>query len=315
MPASESVTAATGNLKKLVTAVTSITASNSEAVANFTTSLKKLGSSGLKAFVTEFTSDAAKTDVKKAGADLINQLIKGIESKEKAAKTAGTNAADEAVDGMDSHEAEAKSAGKDLGAGLVKGIKAKEKAAYNAGYALGQAAVQGEKDGQESASPSKATIRAGKWLGEGLVIGMARMGRKVYNAGSDLGDTTTNAISSAIAAIATGIDSDMDMQPTIRPVVDLSNVRAGADAVSGMFSGTPSVGLLSNVRSINTMMNRRNQNGVNDDVVSAIKDLKKTIGDSSGDSYTFGNITYGDDSAVSDAVHDLVRAIRVERRT
>lgn len=315
MPSGESVTAATDNLKKIVSAVTSITSSNAEAIASFSSSLKKLGSAGVKAFVSEFTSDAAKTDVKKAGADLINQLIKGIESKEKAAKDAGTSAADEAVDGMDSHEAEAESAGKDLGAGLVKGIKAKEQAAYDAGYALGQKAVQGEKDGQKSNSPSKLTIQAGKWLGEGLIVGMTQMGRKVYNAGSELGSTTTSAISSAISAIAAGIDSDMDMQPTIRPVIDLSEVRAGAAAVNGMFTATPSVGLLANVRSINTMMNRRNQNGVNDDVVSAINDLKKTLGETSGDTYTFGNITYGDDSAVSKAVGDLVRAIRTERRT
>lgn len=63
------------------------------------------------------------------------------------------------------------------------------------------------------------------------------------------------------------------------------------------------------------MMNQRNQNGSNADVVSAIKDLKKTIGNGSGDTYNINGVTYDDGSNVSNAVRTLVRAAKVERRT
>ena len=117
-------------------------------------------------------------------------------------------------------------AGAYLGDGLVDGIESKETDAYNAGYALGQAAVQGEKDGQQSNSPSKLTIKAGKWMGEGLVIGMDRMTKSVYKAGENMGGSAVDSVSSALERMSNSTRYGMDVQPKIRPVVDLSDARA-----------------------------------------------------------------------------------------
>ena len=80
-----------------------------------------------------------------------------------------------------------------------------------------------------------------------------------------------------------------------------------------MLGLSPSVGVLSNVRTINSMMNR-NQNGANDDVVSAINDLGKAISNMSGDTYSINGITYDDGSNITNAVQSIVRAARQERR-
>ena len=109
------------------------------------------------------------------------------------------------------------------------------------------------------------------------------------------------------------VENDIDAQPTIRPVLDLSNIASGAGDISDMLSLNPSIGVLSNVRSINSMMNR-NQNGANDDVVSAIKDLKNSINNMSGDTYSINGITYDDGSNITNAVQSIVRAARQERR-
>ena len=77
----------------------------------------------------------------------------------------------------------------------------------------------------------------------------------------------------------------------------------------------PTIGALSNAGTINSMINRRIQNGSNDDVVSAIDELRKDIGNLRGDSYNINGITYDDGSNISDAVKTLVRAARIERRT
>ena len=82
-----------------------------------------------------------------------------------------------------------------------------------------------------------------------------------------------------------------------------------------MFDMTPSVRTMSNIRAINSMMSS-SQNGMsNDDVVSAIKDLGRRIGDISGDTYNFGGITYGSDSEIAGALQTIVRAARIERRS
>lgn len=311
------VDAAVAACNKIVECVKAAAAIDSDAFENFVDSIESVGEDAISKFVKAFTGDDPVDKVKKGAKKLLDAIVTGFKDNQKvvndgATKVASTAAGKVATTGKGGTVPAFEQAGKDLGSGLVKGIEDKETAVYNAAYKLGQKAVQGEKDGQASKSPSKLTIKAGKWLGEGLVIGMHNMMKAVYSAGYDLGEGATGTISSAISRISDVVNSDIDAQPTIRPVLDLSDVSAGAGTISRMLSMNPSVGVLAKAGSINAMMNER-QNG-NGDVVSAIKDLKKTIGNKSGDTYQFGNVTYGDDSAVSDAVGALVRAIRVEGR-
>jgi hypothetical protein len=217
--------------------------------------------------------------------------------------------------GNESNVEEAKQSGKDLGDGLIAGINAKKDDVYEAAKALGEQAVAGEKKGQKSNSPSKATMQAGKWLGEGLIIGMNKMTNDVYGAGSALGETATDTMSSVISKITDFINSDIETQPTIRPVLDLSNVQSGANSISGMFSGRRTLSINADTAgSISASMNRL-QNGSNsNDVVSAIKGLRNDIANMSNNTYQINGVTYDDGSNVAEAVSSLVRAVRIERR-
>lgn len=281
-----------------------------------------------------FTLNSGK--VKTASSKAVQNAVKGIESKQSAFATAGTKLTSNLAKGISQKTGSVTTAvrtavssacsaissqytvfynqGTYLGAGLVLGIQSKEQAAYDAGYALGQKAAQGEKDGQKSNSPSKLTIQYGKWLGEGLVIGIEKMNKSVYSAGYNMGETATNTISKAVSRISDMMDTSINSQPTIRPVVDLSNVQSSADTINGMFGINPSIGLLSNVGAIDSMMNASLQNGANDDVVSAINKLNKNLENVGGNSYVIDGITYDDGSNITDAVQSLVRAARVERR-
>ena len=251
-------------------------------------------------------------DFSSTGEKLGSSLITGLNDKEDDIKKVATKLAKAARRAIKDCREYFESAGDYLGEGLIEGMNAKKYDVYNAGFELGKAAVRGEKDGQKSKSPSKLTIKAGKWLGEGLVIGINRMGKKVYNAGYDMGDNAINAVSNAIASISDVINSDVDTQPTIRPVMDLDNVRSGMDTMSRMLGATPSVGVLANVNAISSSM-RGGQNGTSD-VVSAIKDIGKKLGSSGGDTYQINGITYDDGSNIAEAVKTLVRATKVERR-
>ena len=249
-----------------------------------------------------------------AGTKLMSNLAKGISQKTGSVTTAVRTAVSSACSAISSQYTVFYNQGTYLGSGLVLGIQSKEQAAYDAGYALGQKAAQGEKDGQKSNSPSKLTIQYGKWLGEGLVIGIEKMNKSVYSAGYSMGETATNTISKAVSRISDMMDTSIDSQPTIRPVVDLSNVQSSADTINGMLGINPSIGLLSNVGAIDSMMNASLQNGANDDVVSAINKLNKNLENVGGNSYVIDGITYDDGSNITDAVQSLVRAARVERR-
>jgi hypothetical protein len=109
------------------------------------------------------------------------------------------------------------------------------------------------------------------------------------------------------------IENGVDTQPTIRPVLDLSDVSSGAAAINGMFDMSPSVATMSRVGTINATMNNRQNGFSNSDVVKAIKELGSKIG-TGGDTVQVGNVTYDDGTNVSNAVGDLIRAMKVERR-
>ena len=249
-----------------------------------------------------------------AGSALITAFANGVGKNKSKVNSAISSIVSSAASKIRGYHSSFYNAGTYLGSGLVSGINSKKSEAYSAGYALGQAAVRGEKDGQKSHSPSKLTIQAGKWLGEGLVIGMKSMSSKVYNAGYKLGDVTTQSISSAISKVSELIDSGMDTNPTIRPVVDLSNVKAGVDSIGTMMGINPSIGVLSTVGSINSAMNQRSQNGSNDEIVSAINKLRKDLGNIGGNTYNINGVTYDDGTNVSNAVEALVRAVKIEGR-
>lgn len=188
-----------------------------------------------------------------------------------------------------------------------------QNSAYNAGFALGQAAVRGEKAGQRSHSPSKLTIQAGKWLGEGLIIGMGSMESKTYSAGQSMGETAFASIRSALSGMNDLIDSDMDVTPTIRPVLDLTNVKAGAGKLNGLFTD-PSFTPLANLRAIGNVSARNSQNGNSDEVVRAINRLGKSLNNVGNTYNSVNGVTYDNGSEVSKAVETLVRAITVGGR-
>ena len=251
----------------------------------------------------------------KYGSNIISKFSSGISSKNGSVKSAVSKVVSSAVTAISDKYTNFYNNGKYLGSGLVLGIEAKEDAVYDAAYKLGQKAVQGEKDGQKSNSPSKLTIQAGKWLGEGLVIGINKMERSVYKAGHNMGENAVDPISQAISNISKVINSDVDAQPTIRPVMDLSDVESGAKTINGLLGNGVSIGTYSNLRMINSMMNERAQNGSNNaDVVNAINKLNKKL-DNVGNTYnSINGVTYDDGSNIHNAIGEIVRAARIERR-
>ena len=315
MPDNKTVTDAKDRLSAFVKAIQSVADTDTSGIKNLAKQLKAVGTDAVSKFVESFSGWTTKAKVKSAGATLGDGVIEGLKSKHKATKGAGETATKKAEEGVKAQKSGMETAGKDLGAGLVKGIDAKQDAVYQAGYRLGQKAVEGEKDGQQSKSPSKLTIQAGKWLGEGLVIGMGKMGNQVYESGRSLGQTATSSLSNSISRISEMIDSDIDSQPTIRPVLDLSDVRSGASTIGNMLNMDSSVGVKANVGAISTMMSNR-QNGANsDDIVAGIKALRKDLANMPREEYNINGITYSGDSEVNDAIRTLVRAARIEGRT
>ena len=289
---------------KLTKALSSGIKSNSGAVTSAATSMVSSMQKSITGKASTFNASGSK---------LALQFIKGISSKKSGAVSAARALATSAASASKTGYGTMYANGAYLGAGLISGVNSKVSAAYSAGYALGRAAVRGEKDGQHSNSPSKDTIKAGKWLGEGLVIGTQSMTRKVSKAGRSMGEMATQSISSAISSAANLVDMGINSTPTIRPVVDLSDVKDQAATIGSLFSN-PMVSPTSNIRAIKTLMDENSQNGNIDDVVSAINKLRKDMSNVGNTYNSINGVTYDDGSGISDAVETIFRAARIERR-
>lgn len=252
-------------------------------------------------------------EFQKVGVALISALAIGIQAQANQAVNAASYAGASAANGSGQAYTSFYMNGINLGRGLVLGMNAMQQSAYNSGYALGQAAVRGEKDGQKSHSPSKLTIQAGKWLGEGLIIGMNAMESRTYGAGKSMGETAFDSIRSALSGMNDIINSDMDTTPTIRPVLDLTNVKATAGKLNGLFTD-PAFNPLANLRAIGNISARNNQNGNSDEVVRAINRLGKSLNNVGNTYNSIEGVTYDNGSEISNAVETLVRAATVGRR-
>ena len=247
------------------------------------------------------------------GKSLAASFANGIKSGSSEAKTAFASVLSESVSNIKSYYEAYYGAGSYLVDGFVDGINKNSFKAKTAASKMAEAAKEEIKKILKINSPSKVFRDIGYSVPEGFAMGIDRMSRLVAGSAKNMAGSALDSTKKALSNVVRMMNSDISSQPTIRPVLDLSDVSAGAGAINGMFNMTPSVGVMSNISAISSMMNRV-QNGANDDVVSAIKDLGRTIGNASGDTYQINGITYDDGTEVSDAIGAIVRAARIERR-
>ena len=105
-------------------------------------------------------------------------------------------------------------------------------------WALGQSFMSGLIGGMESEaeinSPSKRAIQMMSYIADGLSIGADKNSTRVEKTGKQLAGDVISGMKSAISRAASVLDSEMDMTPTIRPVLDLSDVRKEAGSLTSL---------------------------------------------------------------------------------
>ena len=313
---SDNITSAINKTKELVEMAKTVANENVESLKTFGESLKTVAKDGVKGFVKEFSGNNPKSQAKEAVGEMVQSGIDGAEDKKSSVEDKFKSIAEAAVKALctDKLLGNAKQAGKDLVVGFANGITNNQYLASDAGSSLGKSALAAAKKALDSHSPSKEAMRLGKDFDIGLVNGIQALGAKVYDAGYGVAEYARNGLSQAISTVSNLINDGMDAQPTIRPVLDLSNVESGVGALNGMFDDGPSIGVMSNLRAISSGMNAKIQNGGNNDVVSAINKLSKNLGNAKGDTYNVNGITYDDGSNITEAVKTLIRAAKMERR-
>jgi tape measure domain-containing protein len=202
--------------------------------------------------------------------------------------------------------------GKDLIRGFIDGIKSMATGVIDSVTGVVQGSIDWAKSLLGINSPSRVFKEIGQYVGEGFVVGIDSYSNKVGDSAGELAESVIRNVKDPLSNIYKLLDDNIDVNPTIRPVMDLSNIENGTRLLNDML-GDQQVRLnASSVRLAGTV--GKIQNGTNNkDIVDALKDLKEGLSNN-GPSYTINGITYDDGSNVVNAVETLVRAARIERR-
>ena len=247
------------------------------------------------------------------GAGLMGNFVMGMRSRSSSVISAATSVLSSAANAARGYYGSFYSSGSYVASGFAAGIRNNIWAAASAAAAMASAASAAARANLKIKSPSRVFKKIGSYVPQGFAIGIKMYGNLVKNSVSTMSDKAINTTQKAISRVNELLDSDMDNQPSIRPVLDLSDIKTGASAINGMLNGKRSIGVIANLGSISSTMGNRNQNG-NDDVVYAINKLRKELGNIGGTQYNIGGITYDDGSNMAELVQSLIRAAKIERR-
>lgn len=121
--------------------------------------------------------------------------------------------------------------------GLARGIEKGRSRVVNAIVAIVQAAIDAGKATAVIDSPSKVFTEMGEFMDAGLVKGLKGSQDNVENASSDMTKSAIESASNVMALISQAMAEDIDIQPTITPVLDLSSITEAGSTLDRIFSG------------------------------------------------------------------------------
>lgn len=143
-------------------------------------------------------------------------------------------------------------------AGFANGISANTFLAEAKAAEMAAAAARAARRELDEHSPSKVGYEIGDFFGVAFVGAIGDYADKSYRAGAEMGSKARIGLTEAVSKISDYINSDIDAQPTIRPVLDLSNVQSGTRQINAMFSRTQAMSINANMSRAHTS---GNQNG------------------------------------------------------
>ena len=247
--------------------------------------------------------------------NLMDSIIYAIQAWFKRSRENGKELVLNIIDGIKEKFESFKQAGKDMIEGFIQGVKDKASSVVEAAKGVVSDALEGAKNLLGIHSPSREFAKVGEQSDMGIIVGLNRFASKVANTAKDVGSGALDAMKDAIAGAADVFGSDLDTTPTIRPVLDLSDVKSGAKTIGNMISARRTLSInTSAAGSVAASMDRLQSMRETNEFVSAINGLRKDLSDMPRNTYIIDGITYDDGSNITDAVQTLVRHTIVGRR-
>ena len=162
--------------------------------------------------------------------------------------------------------------GKNIASGLAEGLKKNANLAVLASKKVASQMLEAARETLEVNSPSKKFEKIGMYSDRGLANGVSKNSGLIISSIKDASTSALDAARSSLSNLANILMGDMDADPVIRPVVDMSDVNRSVNRINGLVGGSRAMNIdatvrqAQNVASImnrNQMQNGTNQNGFN----------------------------------------------------
>jgi len=176
-----------------------------------------------------------------AGVNIIIAFIQGIASAALRITNAAAETIIKFVNGLatsiDNNAAALRSAGLNLARAIIDGMTGGLASSVGRVFAAAQDLASHIPDGIKKLlginSPSKVTFGLGGWTGIGLANGILSTEDKIVTASDKIGTAAVDSMKDTLAGIWNRLEDDeLDVNPTITPVLDLTTFRRDAKAMS-----------------------------------------------------------------------------------
>lgn len=251
-----------------------------QSIAGFTSALAKLTESGsdenaaLVAMATEIgnvISTTLKKESKSGGKKAVDELSKSMKKNKKTAKDGSKSVGKATLKGLKEvlNDTAGKKVANNICTGLKNGLNSGKSSVSATAKAVAKAAYNAAKAALGIKSPSRMFAKLGEYTDAGFVKGLESGERDIYN-------TATDIMGKTIKDIYDALNSDVETQPTIRPIMDLTDIQNGADEIGNMMNGYSIAGSLQLANATANAMNR-STSYANDSTLNAINKLQDTL--------------------------------------
>ena len=187
------------------------------------------------AFVIKGVSEMSE-EFSKSATGIVETYSAGLIARRDTVRSAGIAMAMYAYNGARSITDDFYDLGQDAADGYARGIRSKAEDVADEARSMVEDGIKAAQKAQDSASPSKIYRGLGGDGGTGYALGFKDSVGVVVAAVEDTGYAGIKAMQNTIGRIRDLIGTDMDLNPTITPVIDLSEMSTGISMANGMLS-------------------------------------------------------------------------------
>lgn len=173
--------------------------------------------------------DGAKTDVQNMGKKVVLEFCAGVNANTSVnfLEGAGKYMVDKAIEGIEDEQDRFERQGNYSAEGYAEGIRDMAWEAAEEAAQMVRDAAEAARREQNSNSPSKVYMGFGKDAVDGYILGFVNNTSKVVTAVKKTGKAGIDTMKGAIDRTLSLIDGSLDYEPTITPVMDLSQLTSG----------------------------------------------------------------------------------------